>query len=229
MTRGASSTTKAPSPPSTTTTGPASEPGEGIRSLKTSGVFRAVNFELYAKPVSSYSTLGFIHRFLLGPITGIGNYLWPRGILPLYLCLADWIAVTKANFKLRNCLSGRMWPTGFPCLLWGSKLPDNENILMTLSTRKCNLKFLKYFKLTKVWLSICNIVVFWVVGQLSLKYHLEEGMCVNIKSVAYHLTYLLDTYILFFRYWPRLCQNYDREHYVKSIVLNLENLMKMFS
>lgn len=27
-----------------------STPGEGIRSLKTSGVFRAVNFELYAKP-----------------------------------------------------------------------------------------------------------------------------------------------------------------------------------
>ena len=25
--------------------------GEGIRSLRTSGVFRAVNFELYAKPV----------------------------------------------------------------------------------------------------------------------------------------------------------------------------------
>ena len=26
--------------------------GDGIRSLKTSGVFRAVNFELYAKPVN---------------------------------------------------------------------------------------------------------------------------------------------------------------------------------
>lgn len=26
-------------------------PGEGIRSMKTSNVFRAVNFELYAKPV----------------------------------------------------------------------------------------------------------------------------------------------------------------------------------
>ena len=30
----------------------APEPGEGIRSYKTTGVFRAVNFELYAKPVS---------------------------------------------------------------------------------------------------------------------------------------------------------------------------------
>lgn len=30
---------------------PQQAPGEGIRSLKTTGVFRAVNFELYAKPV----------------------------------------------------------------------------------------------------------------------------------------------------------------------------------
>lgn len=28
------------------------EPGAGIRALKTTGVFRAVNFELYARPVS---------------------------------------------------------------------------------------------------------------------------------------------------------------------------------
>lgn len=27
------------------------QPGEGIRSMRTTGVFRAVNFELYAKPV----------------------------------------------------------------------------------------------------------------------------------------------------------------------------------
>lgn len=27
-------------------------PGEGLRSLRTTGIFRAVNFELYAKPVS---------------------------------------------------------------------------------------------------------------------------------------------------------------------------------
>jgi hypothetical protein len=69
MTRGGSSTTKGPSPTSTTTTssGPASEPGEGIRSLKTSGVFRAVNFELYAKPVSFYCN---IRVSLLGLIPG---------------------------------------------------------------------------------------------------------------------------------------------------------------
>ena len=30
------------------------QPGEGLRSLKTSGVFRAVNFELYTRPVSKY-------------------------------------------------------------------------------------------------------------------------------------------------------------------------------
>lgn len=28
------------------------QPGEGIRSMKTSQAFRALNFELYAKPVS---------------------------------------------------------------------------------------------------------------------------------------------------------------------------------
>lgn len=32
-----------------------SQPGDGIRSMKTSNVFRAVNFELYAKPVSRLS------------------------------------------------------------------------------------------------------------------------------------------------------------------------------
>ena len=31
-----------------------SEPGEGLRSVATTNVFRAVNFELYAKPVSTY-------------------------------------------------------------------------------------------------------------------------------------------------------------------------------
>lgn len=32
--------------------GPAeSAPGDGLRSVKTTGVFRAVNFELYVKPV----------------------------------------------------------------------------------------------------------------------------------------------------------------------------------
>lgn len=31
------------------------QPGEGIRSVRSTNVFRALNFELYAKPVSSYS------------------------------------------------------------------------------------------------------------------------------------------------------------------------------
>ena len=33
--------------------------GEGIRSLKTSNVFRTLNFELYVKPVSIKSVLSF--------------------------------------------------------------------------------------------------------------------------------------------------------------------------
>lgn len=31
-------------------------PGEGIRSMKSTTVFRAINFELYAKPVSTNRT-----------------------------------------------------------------------------------------------------------------------------------------------------------------------------
>ena len=54
MTRGNSSTNKAPA--ETTAAGSeAHHPGEGIRSMKTSSVFRAVNFELYAKPVSCFN------------------------------------------------------------------------------------------------------------------------------------------------------------------------------
>ena len=30
------------------------KPGDGIRSLKTSNIFRNVNFELYARPVSTW-------------------------------------------------------------------------------------------------------------------------------------------------------------------------------
>lgn len=33
-------------------TAPKAQPGDGIRSLQSTTVFRAVNFELYAKPVS---------------------------------------------------------------------------------------------------------------------------------------------------------------------------------
>ena len=32
------------------------DPGKGIRGTRTTGVFRVVNFELFARPVSSYIT-----------------------------------------------------------------------------------------------------------------------------------------------------------------------------
>lgn len=32
-------------------------PGEGLRSLKTSNVFRTLNFELYARPVSNHEKI----------------------------------------------------------------------------------------------------------------------------------------------------------------------------
>ncbi|GLV48629.1 uncharacterized protein CBL_06038 [Carabus blaptoides fortunei] len=44
-------------------------PGEGIRSLKTTGVFRAVNFELYARPNAVIMGLGLI------AITGCAGYI----------------------------------------------------------------------------------------------------------------------------------------------------------
>lgn len=37
-----------------TTTSKPHQPGEGIRSMKSTMAFRAINFELYAKPVSNY-------------------------------------------------------------------------------------------------------------------------------------------------------------------------------
>lgn len=39
-------------------------PGDGIRSMRTSRVFRAVNFELYAKPVSLHIFLGYVFECL---------------------------------------------------------------------------------------------------------------------------------------------------------------------
>ena len=36
---------------------PDSAPGDGLRSMKTSAAFRALNFELYTRPVSFYSIL----------------------------------------------------------------------------------------------------------------------------------------------------------------------------
>lgn len=37
--------------------------GDGIRSLKTSGVFRAVNFELYAKPVNLALKILHVYKY----------------------------------------------------------------------------------------------------------------------------------------------------------------------
>jgi len=53
--------TRGPSPKVTSALpeNPTHAPGDGIRSLKTSGVFRAVNFELYARPVIIYEIQSF--------------------------------------------------------------------------------------------------------------------------------------------------------------------------
>ena len=49
------------------------EPGSGIRGTRTTGVFRAVNFELFAAPVSSeiicYSKIKVLNHRLLHIIT----------------------------------------------------------------------------------------------------------------------------------------------------------------
>lgn len=39
-------------------------PGDGLRSLRSTGIFRAVNFELYAKPVSITSKPNTSNMFL---------------------------------------------------------------------------------------------------------------------------------------------------------------------
>ena len=45
------------------------DPGDGIRKIRTTNIFRAVNFELYAKPVSvllvvCFCSLVFINHFM---------------------------------------------------------------------------------------------------------------------------------------------------------------------
>ncbi|XP_019871449.1 small integral membrane protein 8 [Aethina tumida] len=45
------------------------KPGEGIRSLKTSNLFRAINFELYVRPNLAIMGLGLI------AITGCAGYI----------------------------------------------------------------------------------------------------------------------------------------------------------
>lgn len=45
------------------------EPGDGIRSSKTTGVFRAVNFELFAKPVSNVLQENFNFFFFVEQVS----------------------------------------------------------------------------------------------------------------------------------------------------------------
>jgi len=52
---------------------PEANPGDGVRSVRTTNVFRAVNFELYAKPNKFVMGIGLI------AITGCFGYLaWMR-------------------------------------------------------------------------------------------------------------------------------------------------------
>lgn len=47
---------------------PTHQPGDGIRSMRSTTLFRAVNFELYAKPVSIFIEFRFqTHRTFIGP------------------------------------------------------------------------------------------------------------------------------------------------------------------
>lgn len=42
-------------------------PGEGIRSMRSTGVFRLINFELYTKPVriiAEYSNIYYVHKYM---------------------------------------------------------------------------------------------------------------------------------------------------------------------
>lgn len=42
---------------------PANAPGDGIRSMRSTNVFRAINFELYAKPVCLFEKIVVIYKF----------------------------------------------------------------------------------------------------------------------------------------------------------------------
>ncbi|KAM7355161.1 small integral membrane protein 8 isoform 1-T2 [Cochliomyia hominivorax] len=48
---------------------PAAEPGDGIRQVKTTSVFRLINFELYTKPNKIIMGIG------LAAITGVFGYI----------------------------------------------------------------------------------------------------------------------------------------------------------
>jgi len=64
-----------------------STPGEGIRSLETTGVFRAVNFELYAKPNKWMMGFGIIaFTGCIGYLTWMKNQERSQG---LYTAMND--------------------------------------------------------------------------------------------------------------------------------------------
>ncbi|KAH8293605.1 hypothetical protein KR054_002073 [Drosophila jambulina] len=53
------------------------KPGDGIRSMRTTGVFRLINFELYAKPVRVNQSFAILEIYILYPgqnaiIMGLG-------------------------------------------------------------------------------------------------------------------------------------------------------------
>lgn len=45
------------------TQAPANAPGDGIRSMRSTNVFRAINFELYAKPVRLFYQILLIFHY----------------------------------------------------------------------------------------------------------------------------------------------------------------------
>lgn len=77
-----------------------SSAGEGIRSLRTSGVFRAVNFELYAKPV----ILQFI-QILIKIIVTIFSEQVSDGIWCQCFCILHWLhGIHEGIMAQRKCL-----------------------------------------------------------------------------------------------------------------------------
>ncbi|XP_040583806.1 small integral membrane protein 8 [Lepeophtheirus salmonis] len=55
-----------------------SQSGEGIKSLKTSGVFRTLNFELYVRPNKMVMAFGVIAISFCGCYMGYMRYYWKK-------------------------------------------------------------------------------------------------------------------------------------------------------
>jgi len=69
-------------------------PGDGLRSLRSTGVFRVVNFELYAKPVSITSKPNILRQFSLLFVL----WLWKWIKFPTYKVLLP-LVVTCTGMK----------------------------------------------------------------------------------------------------------------------------------